>query len=223
MAPIRHWHRAGALPESMHSWTGLFPTFAASWSKEPPELSGGSDTTASSPTCGRTTPCFAHNSEKIPLADLVPGIARGHASGRMPSADDKQARTAAAVIRGLNGTDEETFVEDEPLFEVEDLGKDELRGREIELSLREDIAHEYSRKVDWMAKILAKEDGITGVVREDREVLLVATSSWDSINSNIGASAISRGRFMTRTCAAERAITPLNQHQAALKPRSPPR
>jgi hypothetical protein len=31
-----------------------------------------------------------------------------------------------------------------------------------------------------MVKKLAKENGITGVIREDREVLLVATPSWDT-------------------------------------------
>ncbi|ALV42517.1 hypothetical protein AU252_16325 [Pseudarthrobacter sulfonivorans] len=46
--------------------------------------------------------------------------------------------------------------------------------------MREDIANEYSREVDRLVKTLAKEDGITGVVREDREVLLVATPSWDT-------------------------------------------
>ena len=48
------------------------------------------------------------------------------------------------------------------------------------MSLREDIAHEYSRMVDRMVKNLAKEDGITGVIREDREVLLVTTPSWNT-------------------------------------------
>ncbi|MDZ4090729.1 MAG: hypothetical protein U1D68_05935 [Arthrobacter sp.] len=47
------------------------------------------------------------------------------------------------------------------------------------MSLREDVAREYSRMVDRMVKNLAKEDGITGVIREDREVLLVTTPSWN--------------------------------------------
>lgn len=101
-------------------------------------------------------------------------------SGRLPSDDDKLARMAAAAIKQLNGNDGETVVEDEPLIEVEDLGEDALRGRELEVSLREDIAKEYSREVDGLVKTLAKEDGITGVVREDREVLLVAIPSWDT-------------------------------------------
>ena len=46
--------------------------------------------------------------------------------------------------------------------------------------MREDVAHEYSRVVDRMVKNLAKENGITGVIREDREVLLVATVIWDT-------------------------------------------
>lgn len=123
-------------------------------------------------------PVLANDNEELPLADLVPGLARGQASGRRTSDDDKLTRMAAAVIRRLNGTDEETVAEDEPLIEVEDLGEDALRGRELEVSLREDIAHEHSREVDRLTKTLAKEDGITGVVREDREVLLVATTTW---------------------------------------------
>jgi hypothetical protein len=125
-------------------------------------------------------PVLANDNEEVALPDLVPGLARGQASGGLTSEDDKLARIAAAVIRRLNGTEEETTAEDEPLIEVEDLGEDELRGRELEVSLREDIAHEYSRVVDRMVKNLAKEDGITGVIREDREVLLVATPSWDT-------------------------------------------
>lgn len=125
-------------------------------------------------------PMLVHKSEEVPLADLVPGLARGQASGRLPSDDDKLARIAAAVIKRLNGTDEETVAEDEPLIEVEDLGEDALRGRELEVSLREDIAHEYSREVDRLVKTLAKEDGITTAFREDREVLLVTTPSWNT-------------------------------------------
>ncbi|MGY4540714.1 hypothetical protein ACVWY0_000615 [Arthrobacter sp. UYNi723] len=125
-------------------------------------------------------PVLVHDNQEVPLADLVPGLARGQASGRLPSDDDKLARMAAAAIKQLNGNDEETVVEDEPLIEVEDLGEDALCGRELEVSLREDIANEYSREVDRLVKTLAKEDGITGVVREDREVLLVATPSWDT-------------------------------------------
>ena len=125
-------------------------------------------------------PVLVHDSEEVPLADLVPGLARGQTSGGRPSDDDKLARIAAAVIEALNGTDEETVAEDEPLIEVEDLGEDELRGRELEVSLREDIAHEYSRQVDRLVNTLAKENGITGVIREDREVLLVATPTWDA-------------------------------------------
>jgi hypothetical protein len=125
-------------------------------------------------------PMLVHNTEEVPLAHLLPGLARGQASGQRPSDDDKLARIAAAVIERLNGTDEETAVEDEPLVEVEDLGDDALRGRELEVSLREDVAHEYSRQVDRLVKTLTKEDGITRVLREDREILLVTTPSWST-------------------------------------------
>ena len=63
------------------------------------------------------------------------------------------------------------MAEEEPLVEFEDLGDDEHRGRELEVSLREDIGHGHNRVV----KALKQEDGITGVIREDREVHLVAT------------------------------------------------
>jgi hypothetical protein len=44
--------------------------------------------------------------------------------------------------------------------------------------LREDIAHEHNRVVGRMIKALKQEDGITRVIREDREVLLIATPDW---------------------------------------------
>ncbi|MDR6556684.1 hypothetical protein J2809_001026 [Arthrobacter pascens] len=61
------------------------------------------------------------------------------------------------------------------------------------MSLREDIAHEYSQEVDRLVKTLAKEDGITGAVREDCEVLLVTTHpAGTRNNSNNGSHVISK-------------------------------
>ncbi|MFE8884706.1 hypothetical protein ACFYLX_02545 [Pseudarthrobacter enclensis] len=80
-----------------------------------------------------------------------------------------------AFIDQLNRAGGHIAEADEPLVEVEDLGEDPLRGRELEVALREDIAHKYSRIVDRMAENLAKENGITSVIREDREILLVGT------------------------------------------------
>ena len=125
-------------------------------------------------------PVLARDNEVVPLPHLVPGIARGQASRQPTFDDDKLARMAAAVIDALNSTEEETAAEDQPLIEIEDLGEDELRGRELEVSLREDIAHEYSREVDGLLKTLVKQEGITGAFREDREVLLVNTPSWNT-------------------------------------------
>lgn len=76
--------------------------------------------------------------------------------------------------------DDEEMAEDEPLVEVEDLGDDEPRGRELEVSLREDVVFEHNRVVGRMLKALKQEDGITRVIREDREVLLVATPTWST-------------------------------------------
>lgn len=123
-------------------------------------------------------PVLASDGEEAALAQMVPGTARGQVSGHVPSADDKLARTAAALIEQLNGGNEDMVGEDEPLVEVEDLGNDELRGRELEVSLREDIVHEHNRVVGRMIKALKQEDSITRVIREDREVLLVATTDW---------------------------------------------
>jgi hypothetical protein len=116
------------------------------------------------------------------LPEIPASAARALLLGLREVPDDEIARDARAVIAELNagdgGAEEDPAGTDEPLVEVEDLGEDALRGRELEMSLREDIAHEHSRVVDRMVKTLAKEDGITGVVREDREVLLVATPHW---------------------------------------------
>lgn len=99
--------------------------------------------------------------------------------GRIRSDEGALALRVKAFIDQLHRAGNATLG-DEPLVEVEDIGEDPLRGRELEVALREDIAHKYSRVVDRMAKNLAKENGITGVIREDREVLLVATSSWNA-------------------------------------------
>ena len=48
------------------------------------------------------------------------------------------------------------------------------------MSLREDIVHEHNRVVGRVIKALKQEDGITRVIREDREVLLVATPDWST-------------------------------------------
>lgn len=117
----------------------------------------------------------------------LPGLPRlhayGHLTGFRESPEDTMADYARDLIEQLNRgdqPDDEEMAEDEPLVEVEDLGDDELRGRELEVSLREDIVHEHSRVVGRMIKALKQEDGITRVIREDREVLLVATLDWST-------------------------------------------
>jgi hypothetical protein len=117
---------------------------------------------------------------------FLPGVPAGdaHASirGTRESPEDRIARYARALIDEINrgDTEDEEMAAEEPLVEVEDLGDDELRGRELEVSLREDIGHEHSRIVDRMVKALKREDGISRVIREDREVLLVATLTWST-------------------------------------------
>jgi hypothetical protein len=123
-------------------------------------------------------PVLAVGDDGWALGELVQRTAQP-TGGRIRSQDNALALRVKAFIDQLNRTHSDTGG-DEPLVEVEDLGEDPLRGRELEVSLREDIAHDHSRVVDRMVKNLAKEDGITGVIREDREVLLVATPSWDT-------------------------------------------
>ncbi len=115
---------------------------------------------------------------------FLPGVPQSHACGLLRGMsevpDDTIANYARGTIDYLNaeGRTDEDPAADEPLAEVEDLGGDGLRGRELEVSLREDIAHEHSRVVDRLVRALAQQDGITKVLREDREVLLVATPGW---------------------------------------------
>ncbi|MGM9473483.1 hypothetical protein ACS5PJ_15950 [Pseudarthrobacter sp. YS3] len=119
--------------------------------------------------------------------NFLPGLPMVHAHGSLTgfreSPDDTMADYARSLIeelnRGENPADDD-MAEDEPIVEVEDLGDDELRGRELEMSLREDIANEHNRVVDRMIKALKLEDGIARVIREDREVLLVATPFWST-------------------------------------------
>lgn len=126
-------------------------------------------------------------SGKGEIHNFLPGVPRVHAHGSLTgfreSPDDTIAKYARALIEQLNRGDrpaDEEVAEEELLVEVEDLGDDELRGRELEVSLREDIVHEHNRVVGRMIKALKQEDDITRVIREDREVLLVATPTWST-------------------------------------------
>lgn len=119
--------------------------------------------------------------------NYLPGLPRVHAysslTGFRESPDDTMANYARRLIEQLNQgdrPDDDEMAEDEPLVEVEDLGDDELRGRELEVALREDIVFEHNRVLGRMIKALKEEDGITRVVREDREILLVATPTWST-------------------------------------------
>lgn len=125
-------------------------------------------------------PVLVHDDGEVPLAALVPGKARGQASGRHPSDDGELARVAAAVIKQLNATAQEAPLEEEPLFEVEDVGEDEVQNRALEVSLREDISYQHSEDIDRLIEILENEEGISSAFREDREVFLVFTPSWST-------------------------------------------
>lgn len=120
-----------------------------------------------------------HTESNIFLPSVPAADARAGLKGMGESPASRIADYARAAIADLSEKNEPVDVPvDEPLVEVEDLGSGSSRGRELELGIREDIAHEHSGTVDRLARELGKEDGITGVLREDREVLLVATTTW---------------------------------------------
>jgi hypothetical protein len=137
---------------------------------------------------------YAYNNHPVLVSgsgethNFLPGVpvseARALLRGLRDVPDDEIARYARAMIDDLNAAEEKDAPAEmpnpEPLVEVVDPGGDPLRARELEVSLREDIAHEHSRMVDRLATNLTKEDGITGVIREDRDVLLVATPGWST-------------------------------------------
>ncbi|MFJ5695973.1 hypothetical protein ACIP9X_19265 [Arthrobacter sp. NPDC093125] len=124
--------------------------------------------------------CEVHN--------YLPGLPRVHAYGSLTGFRESPNDTMAAYARGLieqlnrgdQPAEDDEMAEDEPLVEVEDLGDDELRSRELEVALREDIVFEHNRVVGRMINALKQEDGITRVIREDREVLLVGTATWST-------------------------------------------
>lgn len=125
----------------------------------------------------RHHPVLAAAESQIFFAGPVVLSARDVVGGRTEPDRDEMREYAEAVIDALTAGETRKVMQ-EPLVEVEDLGHDLQRGRELELGIREDIAHEHSSTVDRLAKELKKQDGITGVLREDREVLLIATPSW---------------------------------------------
>jgi hypothetical protein len=97
-------------------------------------------------------------------------------SGLDPLREDEFTSYAVAVIGRLRGQDEADVAEPEPLVEV---GSDDDDGV-FDVGLREDVAHEHSRKVDRLVAELAQQPGIISAFREDREVLLVTAPDWDA-------------------------------------------
>jgi hypothetical protein len=65
--------------------------------------------------------------------------------------------------------------------ELEEVGPD-ASGTGFELSVRieQNITHDRPEIVDIFVHDLRREDGIDAVLREDREVVLVRSASWDA-------------------------------------------
>lgn len=108
---------------------------------------------------------------------LVGVVANRLRHGVDPQNDARLHSFADAVITMLRGEHEDALAAPEPLVEV---GSDD--DGIFDVGLREDLAHEHSRKLDRMVAELAKEPGVGSAFREDREVLLVTAPDWSAEN-----------------------------------------
>lgn len=124
-------------------------------------------------------------SGKGEIHNFLPGLpvvdARAVLHGVRESPDDEMATYARSLIEQLNNPvgDTAEIMEPEPLFEVEDV-RDEPGGYDLEIGLGDEIAHEWSGKVDRLLRRLSREDGVHEVFREDREIILVRAPSWSA-------------------------------------------
>lgn len=56
--------------------------------------------------------------------------------------------------------------------------RDEPGGYDFEIDLGDEVASERSAKVDRLVRKLSRENGVSEVLREDREVILVRAPAW---------------------------------------------
>lgn len=109
----------------------------------------------------------------------VVGNVNAHAGGawkRQSEPRDEQFTVyARAVIQELtHGREPADPPTPRPLVEVT------LEAGEFDAMLRDDLAHDHSRKVDRMVRELRTEPGVRSAHREDREVLLVRAPDWSA-------------------------------------------
>lgn len=124
-------------------------------------------------------PCAVHA--------FLPGYpcvqARRTLRGTERSADDAMAGHAKRLIGQLVAAQvpvvADPQVEAEPEVEVEDI-RAEGWDYDFEVSLGEEIAHDRSDEVEELVEVLAREQGVEQVVREDREVIFVDAPSWSA-------------------------------------------
>ena len=132
---------------------------------------------------------YAYNNHPVLVSgtgedhNFLPGLpavsARAALRGTRESPDDAMAAYARRLIDRLNEGDGGTSGTKEPErpFEIEDV-RDEPGGYDYEIGLGDEVAHERSADVDRVVRELSGEDGIHGVLREDRELILVRAPSW---------------------------------------------
>jgi hypothetical protein len=95
------------------------------------------------------------------------------------SPEDSIFTYAGAIIEHLNQGENAAAppTEAEPLFEIEEI-RDERGGYDFEIGLSDEIAHTQSAKVDRLVRKLSGEKGVTEVLREDRDRILVRAPAW---------------------------------------------
>lgn len=116
----------------------------------------------------------------LPALPLVE--ARATLLGVRQSPDDRISSYAEGLIEQLSPVVEpvgSSTAEPEPKFEVEDI-RTEPGGYDVEIGLGEELAHERSDDVDRLLRELAAQDGVSRVIREDRDLILVRAPGWSA-------------------------------------------
>lgn len=110
----------------------------------------------------------------ISVPTMVRATAGGLRKHRQPVIETQFTDYALRAIAELELVDarEALPTEPEPVLELT------LKDGELDVALRDDLAHEHSRLVDQMVEELGAQPGIASAHREDREVLLVRAPDW---------------------------------------------
>lgn len=136
----------------------------------------------------RNHPVLGRGHTEFDVARRVSQKARGLLLGVDKDRDDDLALMALSMVSALRGEpqswqqmSDERRSASEPMAEVTDLRDGQRAGDfDFAVDLDEEVAHEHSRMVDRLVRELRAVEGIEGVHREDRELLLVRAPTWDA-------------------------------------------